>query len=248
MDKHLNLVGIHAEEPLRLYHLKTLVHHRSRVDGYLGSHVPRGVLEGVGSLHVCHLLQRELAEGTSRSREQDFLYLVVTLTHQALEDGRVLAVNGKDVYVILCGKAAYQFASHYERLLVGKTDGLAGADGMDGRRKTGISHHRREHHVHGSGLNYLVQSLRTCIHLNVGHVSEQRLEVLVIVFVGYYHSGWSELACLLGKHLVAVVCREAIHLIKVAMLFNHIQGLCADATGGAKDTYLFLHKYSFYCL
>ena len=206
------------------------------------------MLEGVGSLHVSHLLQRELAEGTSRSREQDFLYLVVALAHQALEDGRVFAVNGKDVYVILCGKAAYQFASHDERLLVGKADGLAGTDGMDGRRKAGISHHRREHHVHGSSLNNLVQSLRSCIHLNVGHVSEQRLEVLVIVLIGYNDSGRSELACLLGKHFVAVVCREAIHLIKVAMLFYNIQGLCADTTGGAKDTYLFLHKYSFYCL
>ena len=40
MDEYLYLIGRYTEEPLRLYHLKALVHQRCGVDGDLGPHVP----------------------------------------------------------------------------------------------------------------------------------------------------------------------------------------------------------------
>ena len=65
MDQHLYLIGFDAEEPFGLDHLETLVHHRGRVDGDLGTHVPCRVLQGVGLRHVGDLLHRLQTERTA---------------------------------------------------------------------------------------------------------------------------------------------------------------------------------------
>ena len=72
-------------------------------------------------------------------------------------------------------------------------------------------------------------------------VSEKSAKRLIIFLVGYYNSGRTKLASLLGKHLVAVVGCETISLVAVAMLLYDIQGLCSDRTGRAKDADLFFH-------
>ena len=92
--------------------------------------------ERIGSSYLSQLLHGVMAERSARAGEQYLVYLVVVLAHQALEDGTVLAVDRQDGRMILLGLTAYQFASHDEGLLVGKTDLLAGLDGMDCRLKS----------------------------------------------------------------------------------------------------------------
>ena len=136
MNEHFYLIGRNAEEPFGLSHLETLVHERSRVDGDLGSHVPCRMAERIGSSYLSQLLHGVMAERSARAGEQYLVYLVVVLAHQALEDGTVLAVDRQDGRMILLSQTAYQFASHDEGFLVGKTYLLAGLDGMDCRLKS----------------------------------------------------------------------------------------------------------------
>ena len=132
MHQHLYLVGGHVKEPFGLNHLEAFVHHRSRVDGNLCTHLPGGMLQGIGSRYGAHLVERKLAEGATRCGEQYLLNFVIALAHNALEDGRVLAINGQDGHMVFGRQLAYQFASHHQRLLVGQTNFLACLDGVYG--------------------------------------------------------------------------------------------------------------------
>ena len=246
MHEHLNLTRLHAEEPFSLDHLEALVHHRGRVDGNLSAHVPSRMAQGVGLRHPCQLVGGHQAEGTSAGREQDLVDRVTVLADETLEDGRVLAVDGQDGHVILLCQLQDELAGHDQRLLVGKGDGLAGTDGMNRRRKACKAHHRRENHVDGLGLHNLVEGPCAGIYLHVGQVLHQVSEPLVVGLVGDDHGGRLPLVGLCSQLLHAVVGRQTVHLIAVAMLADHLQGLCADAPCGAQYGYLFaLHSLCF---
>ena len=90
MHQHLDSVGINAKEPFCLNDFKAFIHHRSRVDGNLCTHIPCRMLERIGCRDTLHLLQRELAERTSRGCKQDFLYLIAMVSDERLEDSGML--------------------------------------------------------------------------------------------------------------------------------------------------------------
>jgi hypothetical protein len=71
VDDHVNVVVGGAEEVVGLNHLQALVHHRGRVHGDLGAHVPVGVLERVGHRHLLEVLRVPVTEGTARGRQDD---------------------------------------------------------------------------------------------------------------------------------------------------------------------------------
>src|SRR3712207_7059442 len=54
-----------------------------------------GVLEGVGEGDVRQLLAGEAAEGAARGGEE-YLIDVARFAHEALEDGRVLGIDGQE--------------------------------------------------------------------------------------------------------------------------------------------------------
>ena len=93
MDEDLNLTCLYAEEPFCLDHLEALVHHRSRVDGDLRTHVPCGMTQGIGLRYVGNLFHRLQAERTTGGCEQNLLDGILILAYQTLEDGRVLTVD-----------------------------------------------------------------------------------------------------------------------------------------------------------
>ena len=242
MDKHLYLVGRDTEEPLGLRHLKALVHKRSRVDGYLGSHVPCGMLEGIGSGHLLQLLLRIVAERTARAGKQYLVYLVIVLAHQTLEDGTVLTVYGEDGGMILLRQVTDQLTCHHQGLLVGKAYLLAGLDSMDGRLQSGESHHRSQHHVDGSSLHNIAESLCSGIHLDVRFVAQQFLQPVVVCLIGDDHCCRTELACLTGEFVYPVIGGKAINLIEVTVLLYDIKSLRTDASRRTEYAYLlFLH-------
>ena len=113
VNQHLNLVSFYAEEPFGLDDLETLVHHRSRVDGDLCTHIPCRVAQGVSLGHMGNLLHRLQTERTTRGRQQDLLDRVLILTDETLEDGRVLTVNRQDGGVVLLGQLQDQFTGNH---------------------------------------------------------------------------------------------------------------------------------------
>ena len=65
VNKHLDLLGIHTEEPFGLDDLEALVHHRSRVDGNLGTHVPCRVAQGISLGYMGNFFHRFQTERTA---------------------------------------------------------------------------------------------------------------------------------------------------------------------------------------
>ena len=90
MDKHLDAVGLNSEEPPCLHHLKALIHQCCGVDGDLGSHLPRGMAQGISCCNALQLVEAVQPERTSRASEQNLVHLIDLLTHEALENGAVL--------------------------------------------------------------------------------------------------------------------------------------------------------------
>ena len=64
-----------------------------------------------------------------------------------------------------------QFSCHHQRLFVGQGDGLVGLDGVDGRRKSCEAYHSGEYDIDGNRFDNLVESLCSCINLDIGHVT-----------------------------------------------------------------------------
>ena len=216
MNQHLYLLGRNAKEPLCFCHLKPLVHQRSRVDGNLGTHIPGRMLE-------------------------ELLYLVIALAHQTLEDGTVLAIHRKDRHMVFLGKIADQLTSHHQGLLVGKTDLLASLDGMDGWFQTGKTYHGCKHHINRLCLHDIAERLGTGIDLDIRFITEQILQLVVMRLIGNHYSSRMELMRLLGKLLHPVIGGKAIYLVKVAVLLDDIQRLCANTSRRTENTYLLFH-------
>ena len=241
MDEHLYPFGGHAKEPFGLDDLKALVHERCRVDGDLRAHVPCRVAQGVGSRHLVELSGVHQSERSARTGEQDFLHGVVAFAHEALEDGRMLAVDGQYGHVVLHGQLADELACDHECLLVGEAYFLMGADGMHSWRESGKAYHGGKHHIDGSGLHDVVERLGTGVDLDVRLVGQQLAQLVVAGLVGNDHGGGMEPVRLLGKQLHAVVGRQAIHLKQVAVFLNDLECLCADASGRTENGYLLFH-------
>ena len=242
MDKHLYLISRNPEEPFSFCHLEALVHERSRIDGYLGAHIPGRMLEGIGSSHLLQLLVGIIAERTARTGQKNLLHLVVALTHQTLEDGTMLAVNREDRHMIFLCKIADQLTRYHQRFLVGKTYLLTRLDGMDGWFQAREAYHGSQHHIDRLSLYDIAKRLSTGINLDIRLITEHILQLLVASLIGYDHSSRMELASLLGKFLHSVVGGEAIYLVKVTVLLDDIKRLCTDTSRRTENTYLlFLH-------
>ena len=244
MNQHLNLIGRYAEEPLRLRHLEALVHQGCRVDGNLGSHIPSRMLEGISCRHLLQLLMGIVAERTSRTSQENLVYLIVILAYQTLEDGTMLTIHWKDRRMILLCQSTNQFTCHYQGFLVGKTYLLASLDGVDGWFQTREAHHGGKHHIDRGSLYDVAKSLSTCIYLNIRFIAQQVLQLFVMCLIGDNNGSWMKLTSLCSKFLHSVVGCQAIYLIEVAMLLDDIQSLGADASGRTENTYLlFLHHF-----
>ena len=213
VNQHLNLVSFYAEEPFGFDHLETLVHHRSRVDGDLCTHIPCRVAQGVSLGHMGNLLHRLQTERTARGRQQDLLDGVLILTDETLEDGRVLTIDRQDGGVVLLGQLQDQFTGNHQCLLVGETNRLTCLDGMDGGVQTGETDHGSKHHVDRTCLHNLVECLGTGIHFDVGQVAHQRLQLIVTLFVGNHDGGGLELVGLLCQQLNLIIGCQTIDFI-----------------------------------
>src|SRR6266508_3870869 len=90
---HFDLLVRQLEEEVRLDQLETLVGERRRVDGDLRAHAPRRMRQRFRWSHVVELVTRPASEGASGGGEHERMHLVDTPALEALERGRVLAVD-----------------------------------------------------------------------------------------------------------------------------------------------------------
>jgi hypothetical protein len=96
VDHDLDSLELEAEEEMRLDQLQALVHERRRVDRDLRAHVPGRVCKRFGRRDVGELASTTSTKGTPRGGEDERVDRFLGPAFEALEPGRMLAVNGQD--------------------------------------------------------------------------------------------------------------------------------------------------------
>ena len=166
MHEHFYLIHRYTKEPLGFNHLKAFIHHGSGVDSYLGAHIPIGVLEGLSSRHLAHLVECIGTEWSTTGSEKNFLYLTMVLTHEALEDSTMFAIHRQYRRVVLLCQGAYDFSCHNERFLISECDSFACFDGFYRRAQTCVSHHRRHDDIDTWHGYHLCDGIFPCPHFD----------------------------------------------------------------------------------
>ena len=121
----VDTVEVDAEQLVRLDDLQALVHERRRVDGDLGAHGPRRVLQRVGDGDALELGSRRAAERPTAGGEQDAAHLVRGTGAQRLVDGGVLRVDRHDLAAAVSPLLGDDRPAGDEALLVGQRESLA---------------------------------------------------------------------------------------------------------------------------
>ena len=226
-----NVFGVDAEKPLGLDHLKAFVHQRRTVDGHLAAHAPVGVLEGLRQGYRSQFLSFHAAEGAAAGGEQ---YLVhrADLAHEALEDGRMLAVHGQYRHTVLTGLGCHYGAGHHHGLLVGQCDGLAALYGMQRGPEACHAYNCRQHHVDALHLHEAHDGLRAGKDLDIG-VTQRVTHIGVTALVGYRHGVGAELASLLYQQVGIATRAEHLGTEQVGMTPDDVERLGADRACGA---------------
>ena len=188
--------------------------------------------EGLCCRHVAHLLHREGAEGTARSRYDEFLDGILAFALQTLEDSGVFRIDGQDSNLIFGHQAFDESAGHYQRLLVGQCDGLACPDGSHRGTQSREAHHRRYDDVDGVGLHHLGQGIGACPHLD-RKVGERFFHFIVVSLVCDDHSLGSEFPGLFYQQIRTSVCCNCIDAEQVGMFLHHFECLLTDTSGRA---------------
>src|SRR4029077_13379704 len=129
-----------VEEGASFDDFETLVHQGGGVDGDALAHFPGRVVQrllygdggefGFGSFE----------EGATGGGEPDALDFVHAAAAEALVDGIMFAINGKERLAGPAGGGGDQLAGSDQALFVGEADGLAGFDSFVGGFETGDAH------------------------------------------------------------------------------------------------------------
>ena len=93
VNKYLYILYIHSKQPLGLYDFKSLIHHGRRIYGYLLSHAPVWMFQGLLKRHFFELLRRSPSERSSGSRQKYLSDLSAFVALQTLEYSAVFAVH-----------------------------------------------------------------------------------------------------------------------------------------------------------
>ena len=238
----LDLLGGQAEQPDRLDQLQALVHQGGGVDGDLGTHVPVGVLEGIGLGLAPQLLGLHAEEGAAGGREQDLgQALGALLVLQALEDGGVLAVHRQQLHAVLCHGPGHQMAARNKALLVGKGQIMAALNGGQAGTQTGDAHHTVQHHIGAVHGGQFLQALGAGQQPGgIGTARQSRVQPGGGIGVGHADIPGVELLDLLQDLFHMAVGGKAEHLIPLGT--DDIQALGADGTGRTQQRDFFRHK------
>ena len=244
LDDDLDLLRGQTEQPDGFDQFQTLIHQGGRVDGDLRTHVPVGVLQGVGLGLAPQLLGLHPEEGAAGCGEQDLgQALGALLILQALEDGGVLAVHGQQLDAVLCHCLCDQMAAGDKALLVGKGEVVAALDGGQAGPQTGDAHHTVQHYVRAIHGRQFLQALRAGQQLGrVGAARQRGIQLGGGIGVRHTDVFRVKFLDLLQNLVHMTVGRQTEDLI--ALCADDIQTLRADGTGGAQKRNFFRHRVS----
>ncbi len=148
VDDDLDPIVGQAEQEMRLDHLECLVRERRAVDGDLPAHRPRRMLQRRVDRRALEPVARPCAERATRRGQDESPHLRSVAPSDALQDGRVLAVDRNDLAAPLPGSVVRELPGYDERLLVRECDPLPGVQRGERRIEPrraddGVQHDRR---------------------------------------------------------------------------------------------------------
>ena len=233
LDDNLNLILRQAEEPGSLDKLKALIHQSSGINGDLGTHVPVGVLEGVGfglSAQFFGLHAKERAAGRG---EQNFLQRFgAGGILQALENGAMLAVHGQQLDAVLFDGVGDKVATGDKALFVGKGQVMAALDRSQRSGQTGDADNSVQHDVGAIHGSQFTQTFGTLQQLGgIGLTSQRGGKFFVGSRVHHGHVPGVELMDLSQQFIHAGIGSQTEHGIPVHA--GNVQALGADGAGRA---------------
>src|SRR5690606_6469582 len=164
----LDAVEPDAEQLVGLDHLQALVHQGGGIDGDLGAHHPRGVLEGIRLGDGDEVGLRALAERAARGGKLQEIDLVDGTSRETLEDGGMLRIDGDETgFRVAAQRGVDQIAGHHHAFLVGQADGFSVADGFQGGAHADGPDQTIEDIVDGGGRDQLKQAVHARDHAAV---------------------------------------------------------------------------------
>ena len=130
MHHHFDLFGFHAEQPFGFDHFKPFVHHRSRIDRHLSTHMPVRVFQSIGRSHLFQKSPVFSPERTSGSGQNQFFGFTPALSGQTLEDGRMFRIDRQNSYPMFCDRFVDQFSGYDQSLFVSQSNIFSGFNGI----------------------------------------------------------------------------------------------------------------------
>ncbi len=126
--------------------LKALVHQGGRIDGHLFPHLPARVPQGLLGGHIFESLDRIVEKGPSGGCQDDAVNVFSMVADHGLENGAVLAVDGKDVYPHTPRFLHHDFTAHDQGLFIRQSNVFFGLDrGKCGDQTDGPDKCRNDH-------------------------------------------------------------------------------------------------------
>ena len=224
----MNTFCLHVKEPFGLNDLKALVHHSGRIDSNLSTHIPVGMLEGLGLGSFGYLILLPGAERAAGSCQVNLFHRIAMGAQQALEDGRMFRIYRIDGSIAAGGLPHHQRTGSHQGFLVGQGDGFAGTDGSQRGFEPAETYHSSYHHLHLGSLDQLTGGINAQTDI---YAREGLLHLLELVRIADYHMWYVEGASLLNQKISAAVGRNHKHAEAVRVLSHHVQRLRANGTG-----------------
>ena len=164
---------------------------------------------------------------------------------QALENGGMLRIHGKDGRVMLLRKAHDHGTGSDKRLLVGQGDDLAGLDGGYGRRQAAEAYHGGHYDIDVvprykvTGRLYAGEYLDAVGLQGVGHLAVMRL-------VADDNAVGVELPRLGDEQFSTIVGCKKLYLKEIRVLAHHVECLSPYRSGRSEYSYPPLHQKTMY--
>jgi hypothetical protein len=135
LQHDLDLLVRQSEEEVRLDQLEPFVRESRRVDRDLGPHAPRRVCKRLLGSHVPELLSRASPERAAGRGDHERVDLLAPAAFEALERGRVLAVDREQQASAPLLRGQRELARGNEALLVGERERHAVLQGPERGRQ-----------------------------------------------------------------------------------------------------------------
>ncbi len=147
LNHNLNAIHVHIKEPPGLHHLQALVHKACRIDGYLCSHIPVGIIEC-----LLHMLMKEIlflfpAEGPPGAGKKNLIDPLMRFPVHALKDCAVLRIYREDFHIHRRSSRHDQMSRCHKGFLVGKGNCFLRTNGSQCRLYADHANHRIQKNI-----------------------------------------------------------------------------------------------------